>query len=307
MTSLSSYSQEPRDGNTDTTTQANEILNQARKAVYKDGKKQDVTSIFLSVSGSWYDKTVRYMGKDKSRETEERMKVRREYSIASPQLARVVHYVDPSDSTAEVQLKMEITMIANGDQVKRSTDLFMNGQKLDMGKIPTLEELLSAEGLPIKSPRSVADSDLRAELFPFLLYAPVGNAPKFNYVGRAEADGKKADVLEMQPDDALTGAVKQTTKYFFDSESHLLLLITKDYSFDGIEKSISTYFSGHQLMAGLLIPTKIKEESKVVSKKTIEVMGLKSTGSEQNKITELMVNKFEIGRQFPDKLFEIKK
>ena len=308
MTTLSINSQEPRGGNSGSAERANEILELARKAIYKDEKKRNVKSIFLSVSGNWYDKTTRYVGKDKPRQSEERMKFKREYSVTPPRFARVVHNVEPSTANAEVPLKIEMTMVVNGDLVARSTDTFVNGQKLEVGKNPKLEELLTAQGLPAKSPRAVADSELQAEFFPLLLQDPVGNTLKFHYVGTAEADGRKADVLELQPEETSTAPpVKQTVRYFFDSESHLLLLVTKDYSFEDIEKSTSTYFSAHQLMDGLLIPTKIKEESKVVSKKTIEFMGFRFTGSEQNKITDLEINKFEIGREFPGKLFEIKK
>lgn len=314
MTTTSINSQDLTN-NSDSAAKANEILNQARNVVYKDDKSRNIKSVFLSLSGSSYDKTISFMDKSNPRIVENRLTVKNEYSVEFPSFAKIVRKADMKDSERGVQLNLEMTTIVNGEQVNRHTETIINGQKMEMGSIPQFEEMFNTgtapakllSGEPQKSPRSIADGEIQTTLFPILLFDFIGNAPVFNYAGKTESGGKKADVLEVQAENSSTGATRQTIRYFFDCESHLLLLITGEYVSDGVEKSVSTYFSGHRLIGGLMIPTKIKEESKIISKKPLEVMGMKITGSEHNKITELEIGNFETGTKFPAKLFEIKK
>lgn len=297
----------------DGVARANEVLTNARKAIYGDRIDRQNKPVFISFSGTSYDKTIRFQDKNPSQTTEERMKVNRDFSIGSPQTAYVLYNLERIDAS-DVKFKFEITTIVNNDQAKRDTKTFVNGQKLDVGKLPSLEKTAFTKEGSAKSPlsdllnisRAVVDKEVRSSLFPILLFNPLGKELKFKYIGIAKADEKQADVLELIDDSSETGAVKQTTRYFFDSESHLLMLVINTNSAEDIEKTTSTYLSDHKSINGILVPTKIKEETKIISKKTIEVMGMKSTGSEQTKITDLGLTKIEFDRNFSAKLFEIK-
>jgi hypothetical protein len=127
-------------------------------------------------------------------------------------------------------------------------------------------------------------------IFPLILESPNYVPLNFYFIGIAEADGEKADVLEaILP--------KQSNlRLFFDKNSHLLKLIIysgknkidKDYE----EKR---YFSDYKEMNGFMIPAKTIFELK---------SGLRD--GEYNTKEELTLKSFKVNPAFKSDNFEIK-
>ena len=159
--------------------------------------------------------------------------------------------------------------------------------------------------------RSAFYEKVHNELFPLFLVDLLGKSPVFKYAGKAKSGNKTAFVLEAAPKAANTISnlkeSESTTRYFFDSETHLLLMVAKDADLKDVKNSETTYFSDYKLMNGFLIPTKIKKELKIISKMKIEVMGVKIKKSEMESITELSVKGIDINCQFPPEIFKIEK
>lgn len=113
----------------------------------------------------------------------------------------------------------------------------------------------------IKSPDSKAaafSSNLWEFVFPLILTHPIESSTKFEYVGRAQAGEQTAQVLQT------TTAGGRNLQLFFDEKtSHLLLMIEK-YKGQGKEFVRKCYYSNREKRNGILIPTKVRMEHKVI-------------------------------------------
>lgn len=304
----------------DPEAQAAEILEKARKAIYQGKKKHDINSLSLSMMENSYGKTTMFLENGKERTREERMETESLYSLAAPEKMRIEKHISNSPEPA-VKMQTNIIAIANGEKVSSDFEMLVNGQKFDldmgdMGENKDFAEIFSSQGLPVPfaendTKRALIDSELQSQVFPLLLNNFSNNNPQFKYIGKAEADNKKAYVLEMRlknPETKNGFSYKQTTRYFLDTKTNLLLMITSERSTEHIKTSKKIYFSNHKVMNGLFIPSKIKEELTTVSTQNIKIKGLEAIkGSKGNKIVEKEVKKLETNVSFPSDTFKVDK
>lgn len=305
-------------------SQAAEVLSKARKAIYKKPEFDDfrnVKSIFLSVSGNAVLKSTAHQEGREPIVIKNRESTKIDYSVASPSFVRILHQTDRPVQGNGPEMKLKMTTIANKEQIKNNVDATVGGKKIDLGKgFNMLGSIIKIEKPLPKMNKSPKSSDVfrsafyekvHNELFPLFLVDLLGKTPIFRYVGKAKSGSKNAFVLEVVPKAADTTdnleKLESTVRYFFDVENHLLLMVTKDTNLKDVKNNETTYFSDHKLMNGLLIPTKIKKELKVISKVNIEVMGVKIKKSEMESLTNLTVNELDINRKFPTETFKIKK
>lgn len=169
-------------------------------------------------------------------------------------------------STTEISveiLKPKINYLWNADI--RTGDA-NNGQQFEFkldGKSFSFADNVMFEGKVIASnlsvrTREVAIKKLNQSLFRDTFhfsfdsswYAPL----QFSYKGIAESKNQKANIIETTLDDT-------TYRLFFDSETNLLLLMTRTLK-DASEKTIEFkhYYSDYKEFDGILLPTKIKTE-----------------------------------------------
>ena len=289
--------QKPDNLDANSESRARDILKKAQINIYKTANTQKITSLFFSVSGKSSTQTTTFIAGDKPRVNETSATIKDKYSVQSPSLARINR--EYNTSAAGLNVGSVVTTITNGVLVQHKADAFMNGQKVrsnlpDTGKKPTLTQ-------------AEVRWELQTELLPLLLKDIAGSPVRFSYIGKAEAEGQTAFVLQLQSENAPDKTGQSTVRYFFDAKTFFLLMVTNKYSTDKLDRIETSYFSDHKIMSGLLIPFKIKRESKSISKEPIEVLGRLITRSEQHELKNWTVDEFEINRKFPIKIFEIKK
>lgn len=123
-------------------------------------------------------------------------------------------------------------------------------------------------------------------LLPFVLDFTFIETDGFKFIGVAESESGKADVIE-------TNTSKNVNfRLLFDQKSHRLLMIVKKIARDGKVNEINYYFSEYKENQGLLIPHKVT------------VKGTSSIGSPL--YIESNLKKLKINAAFDTKTFEIK-
>lgn len=93
-------------------------------------------------------------------------------------------------------------------------------------------------------------------VFPITL-EPFADSPAFKYVGKAEADDSRADVLEVTLSD------ENKARFFFDEQTHLLrMIIMSGKNRQSGEYEEKRFFSDYKKIDGLMVANKINVERK---------------------------------------------
>lgn len=259
-----------------------EILNKARKAIYRGVKPRDIKSLYFELNGNFLRKskvnihglpvvlsdsstrvTTQTKNFTKRFATQDVYFIEFPYKMKTQRLAMVhaddsIYSVDKSEASAA-------TEIFNKNKHAAEITILTGGKKYDIDD-PNLDRAVKLNNIPHfnKNPRSAIKTFSWREIFPIILTSYQDKNVKFEYVGKAEApDGRRADIVELKTD---TSASK--IRLFFDEKTHLLLMTTfedvikrnvkKGGKYDGFVETKSTYyFSGHEVIDGLLIPKKI--------------------------------------------------
>lgn len=175
--------------------------------------------------------------------------------------------------------------ILNGDKYKSDSYTIFNGKRDDNNYLfdPKSEEEKKQVVLEVRRKNFL-------QIFPLILESPDYVPLNFYFIGKAEANGEKADVLEaILP--------KQSSlRLFFDENSHLLKLIIYSGK-NKVDKNYEEkrYFSDYKQMDGFMIPVKTIFELK---------SGLKD--GEYNSKEELNIKSFKVNPTFKPDNFEIK-
>lgn len=154
----------------------------------------------------------------------------------------------------------------------------------------TGEQLKRIQSVRGKSPEDALNQQLWTQLFPIILFNPLNPNVEYEYVGKAEASGKTANIVDVK------SKYDRSIRMFFDTETNLLLMMTQKYKgFDG-DYEINYYFSNQELAEKVLIPKKIKIENKYTP-----------TGKDtRTTYIDTDVLEFKLNSEFKKDMFEIK-
>lgn len=111
-----------------------------------------------------------------------------------------------------------------------------------------------------RDPRENFRNKIWVEFFPLSLINPFEQNLEFKYMGRAESSNRLANVVEVKSTN------RRNYRLLFDSETDLLLMMIESFTEDDGSYEIKYYFSNRELVENILIPKKIKVESKFTSK-----------------------------------------
>ena len=237
-------------------SKADKILDRARKMVFQNTSETPPQNIFISTSADTY--TRRTTKDKKPLLAEKREHVIVEYSLKLPDFIKTVA-VKKSDRPIK-DAEIWIISLANKNKVALSGKVFVDGQKINVGKGPRefLETDYRRFGVKEFEPsdknsqlaRTGIDSRVSSFILPLIFQDTRGETPSFKYLGKAVAAKKEAWVLEKVSENREDGERK--IKYFFDTESNLLLMITKEWKSNNMTSNTSVYFSRHKIFNGIL-------------------------------------------------------
>jgi hypothetical protein len=143
-------------------------------------------------------------------------------------------------------------------------------------------------------PKKIFTESLWTSLFPLILSHPFEKKIEFIYVGKAKANDKTANVVDMKLTDG------KTYRLFFDSDTHYLLMMifnhkeSNDRFVGDVEEKY--YFSDREIISGILIPKKIKVEQKATASGQPPIV----------KFSNIEILEFKLNPEFKKDLFEIK-
>ncbi len=231
---------------TESVKKAEQVLSQARDAVGKNTKIGNVKSFTLITKSS---EQLLIPGKKIDGTVEE------EFNFASPD--KIKHNFSGNYSTNQ-----SVTMaVLNGEKFSSKIDTFVEGKLVNynLGAAIGKKQLISQ-----------LKYNTFINFFPITLDASWYSPLEFNYIGLAESKDGKATVIEaVSPN-------KVKYQLFFDTTTHLLLLMTESWTNSENKQSENKYFfSDYQERSGLLIANKIVTETNGVVTKEREVRDLK--------------------------------
>lgn len=130
------------------------------------------------------------------------------------------------------------------------------------GKIDK-DKLALLNNLPRIDPKKALLEEMWTQLFPLILTHPFEKDVKFDYIGKAKANGVTASVVDFKPKNG------KSYRLLFDAETDYLLMVIVNYKrndqfFVG-DQEMKYYFSNRELIDGVLIPKTIKVENKRVA------------------------------------------
>jgi hypothetical protein len=167
-----------------------------------------------------------------------------------------------------------------------------------MGK-EQLEFLKNAKNAKRPDPKFLFYESLWTEYFPLTLSHPFEPNLEFKYIGKAEAGGQIANVVEVKSESG------KTYRLVFDAKTNYLLMMLYSYksdggdfggAFDG-EREFKYYFSKREKIGNFLIPKQIKVESKFTP-----------LGSKETKLFSQIIDveDFSLNPELKESIFEIK-
>lgn len=196
----------------------------------------------------------------------------------------------------------------NGEKYKSFYEMNFGGQRIvkDDTNLDRNNTLKKAEGIiakdklevlknaPRLDPKDVLVESMWTELFPLILTHPFEPNLKFNFVGKAKANGITANVVDFKPKNG------KSYRLLFDTETNYLLMMIVNYKrsdpfFTG-DVEIKYYFSDRELTEGVSIPRKIKVENK------------RTASGQPPKIdySNIDILEFKLNPEFKKEMFEIK-
>ncbi|NNE97966.1 MAG: hypothetical protein HKN25_02970 [Pyrinomonadaceae bacterium] len=292
-----------------------DVIRKARTAIYENRTSKRIETLKLILSGESFTKTNPKLERQSSAMGEVRQKIRSETLIDFAGFARTHLRTETSNAFTQQPLKSNLVSIVNGKRFDTRIVALVGGREIETAGLRNgllkQREKNDTENIGGKrnEPSNLTGSELFLSLVdsihPFLLQRPGMAELRFTFLGKAEADGITANVLERVSDSGRSDRAGSTTRYFFDSVTNLLLLVTSKSVTDSLEIKSSAFFSAHGIKGGIKIPTKIKTEQETIVKgKTTKAVGT-MIESKTKKITVLSVEDFEINPKFHPDIFEI--
>lgn len=274
-------------------SKAQEILALARKAIYKDIEPEQIKSFHFEIKSTVFtDSKVKVEGADKPTTTKVRFDIEEVMFVDLPSKIKYAAVTREADKNP-MENFTTVTMILNGDNV------FFDTKQIADGKLVDINAVLNSENIPEATKKSIREQQEKARAaiteeyikgkvsertLHHLLYNP-WEEESFSYVGKAEAEGTKADVLELQ----LSPSNK--VRFFFDEKTHLLLLTIQEVDEKYTKGKVSYYFADYKLKSGVLVAHKINLESENTVNREL---GGKNISTDVKLVSEMTTEKFEI-------------
>jgi hypothetical protein len=261
---LSAIAQDKKDDpfkNDDNHTQirAKEIIDQAKKAITSKVDITKIKTLYLSYEGIYnagVELTEKY-----------------EYSIDNFEKINRVSIVENKGSKSSI-----VETLSGSTTTIRENQIWAYGSKSssEFRKITNTEDE-RVKGLTLQTSERI---------LPILLELGFIKLSQFRFIGVAEAETGKADVIES------VSTNKETIQLLFDQKTHRLLMMAKKFTNEGNSFEDNYYFSDYKENAGLMIPHKT----------TVK----RITPSGANLFIESNLKIFKINPEFDAKIFEIK-
>ena len=289
---------------------ADQILKLVRKAIYKKHDEKAIKSVYVervqeSVTESRTNSDIEIAGE----ETRSRNIGRQKLSVAFPDLIRseITSYLDKNSSRKDL---FKTNLIVNGEDAVINRSAVIDGKPINLQRMRARINKIgktSVKDIANIESKEVVQKGLWLDLYPILLNLPWNRAPKFKYIGKAEADGTRADVLEMILTRDAVDNIQKQIRLFFDENTHRLLMIIIETSSSKTRSQTTHYYSDYQEMDGLVLARKINTETVFSDQSGFEAAGIKSTGVVIRTTTEAVIEEFRVNPVFDSKIFEVKK
>lgn len=252
---------------------AEEILNLSRKAI--KGKNETVKITGLSTVFSLKSHFL-FTKNDKETNSSERSG-ERQIDLSLPDKVKFSESVGDEDGTSFYNF------ILNGDNYDSDTYDIFKGKK-SSSNVEQTDEQKKLQILEVKKQNFL-------RVFPVILETASNTPLEFNYIGKAESNGDKADVLEtVMPDGS-------KLRLFFDEKSHLLrMLVNTGKTRFGAEYEEKRFFSDYKEKDGIMTANKIN----------VEKTSLTKTGKFEIN-DELALKSIKFNPTFKPNIFEVKK
>lgn len=239
---------------------ANEILSQARKAVKKGNESLKIDGFSITYAVTRQIKTLNNEIKSTTAQDDTG---ERQLNALLPDKFKF------SETMGDASRSAVYNYVLNGDQVENEMYGMSNGQRIEFqikGQNPSADQKQQLL-LRIKKINAFL-------LFPIILASPNYTPLDFHYVGKAEANGEKADVIEVILHD------NSNFRIFFDEKSHLLKMTISNFKNQNLSLAETRFFSDYTEVNGIMVANKInietKQSSKLFNSELFEEMTLKS-------------------------------
>lgn len=269
-------------------TEAGDIIRNARQAIGLD-KSGEVSSYFFKLK-----KTILLKNNNNYESTEE-------ISLKLPGKIQVIY-------GNGLSYLSQLTRTWNGEKYKSIYESESSGQR-------TVTDMTNQENNPLSEkvsniigkkttaalqnsqradPKKIFTESLWTSLFPLILSHPFEKNIEFKYVGKAKSNDKTANVVDVKPSDG------KTYRLLFDTETNYLLMMIVSHKetnerFVG-DVEAKYYFSERELIGGVLIPKKIKVESKATPSGQSPII----------KFSNIEILDFKLNPTLDEKMFAIK-
>lgn len=196
----------------------------------------------------------------------------------------------------------------DGGNFRSETNIFVDGKPFDMNKIKL------PGGLNLFNNTKSTDTDIAVKrdsflngfwltVFPLLLDFPWSSSATFEYAGKAEADGTRADIIEVKSLEI------NKIQLFFDEKSHLLLMMTVKSEIVKDEgksnRDYKYYFSNYESVDGILVAKKIIIDGLTKASINKSIMGYKMKGYNTTTHTEVTLKDIKVNPIFKANTFLI--
>lgn len=295
--------------NTELIEMADFVIKRVKENIYQKIVVKTIKSFFLETSSTIITESITEaegfgepMKKESRYTTNEKI-----WFQSATKINHLVFMYTSTENPANNYSKIED--ILNGDEVLRKLDTVVGGEMIDINKMYTSPKFSKEFKNQMK--RNLAEktgitkeeiiNEVSNKMFPISLDKIWIKDKKMLYVGKADVGNLEADVLEIEINTA------ERRKYFFDSNTHLLVMITEEFYENGKSAKTTSYFSDYQSINELIIAKKIITERETFDLREMEIKGKNIKMSNQSKVvTETVIEEFSINPQFAPEKFVIK-
>lgn len=268
-----------------------DIINSSQLNIYKGSDTKNIISVFLEIDARKMEESKRFLSQNNIREKQALTYITSNISIDGTDRVRI-YTSEKEESKID---KRRSTTIINGNDIYSYKEIFSEGVFIEESKYFAMAGF--ANLIPqVKPNKSNYLKEIWSNVFPLFLKDFWTNEIEFIYLGKAESQDTRANIIQIKlPDSDID------RKIFIDQRTNLLLMMTEEKANERFKYSTKYYFSDFKVASGLLIPHLIKIE-------TLENYFDKDSVllKETKIIQELVVKDFKINPKFNAKEFEIK-
>jgi hypothetical protein len=327
--SISIKSQEA--GSKEKTDKANEVLNFSRQVVFGKTQTNNIKSIALRIFKNETERQETTGLKTENSEKNESEKIKTNPKKgSSDDIENDKNIAGSSNKEISTEISFEFpkkikllttsqtlndsigsslnsTTILDGEKYKNERNIFVNGKPFDTTK-------LKLPGFDFFNNTQSTDSDIAKKrktfldefwftIFPILLDTPWDSTVIFEYVGKAEADGTRTNIIKVK------SLGSYAIQLFFDEKTHLLLMMTVKNEIVSDQLKVSEdynyFFADYEKFDGLLVAKKITVEGNTTSDINKTIMGFKVKQRITKSTSEIIIKEVKINSTFKPNTFLI--